>query len=146
MKRAVLIAVMSLFSAFALTGAIQPALAQDLPMLNLVGWGGSGDYGQARAPGDATNSIAVAAGELYSLALKSDGTVVAWGRNMLGPCDVPAGLTGVTEIGAGGHHCLALRDDGTVIVWGSNQFGQRVFRLGSGSRPTSPSGITTTWP
>jgi alpha-tubulin suppressor-like RCC1 family protein len=69
----------------------------------------------------------VAAGDDFSLALKSDGTVWAWGSNELGqlgapssdkcgpqqlPCSVSPiqvhNLTGVTSIAAGGAHSLAL--------------------------------------
>ena len=47
---------------------------------------------------------AVAASTVHSLALKSDGTVVAWGCGSgsgSGQCDVPVGLAGVTAIAAG---------------------------------------------
>jgi hypothetical protein len=50
----------------------------------------------------------IAAGGFHSLALKSDGTVVAWGDDGLGQTDVPAGLTGVTAIAAGGNFSLGL--------------------------------------
>src|SRR5205085_9924528 len=41
---------------------------------------------------------AIAAGEFHSLALKRDGTVVAWGDDRYGQADVPSGLSGVTAI------------------------------------------------
>jgi hypothetical protein len=50
----------------------------------------------------------VGAGDFHSLALKSDGTVVAWGDNSSGQATVPAGLSGVTQVAAGGYHSLAL--------------------------------------
>jgi Regulator of chromosome condensation (RCC1) repeat len=68
---------------------------------------------------------AVAAGLQYSLALKNDGTVWAWGTNELGqlgdgtttnrtaPVQV-SDLSGVTAIVAGTGHALALKNDGTV--------------------------------
>jgi hypothetical protein len=68
--------------------------------------------------------VAIAAGELHSLALKSDGTVVGWGWNDDGQATPPAGLTGVVAIAAGGRHGLALKSDGTVGGWGWNAFGQ----------------------
>src|SRR5215472_13269750 len=69
-----------------------------------------------------TGAVAVAAGgDEYSLALRSDGTVWAWGNNedgqlgigttgntQLTPVQV-TGLTGVTEIAAAVHFSLALR-------------------------------------
>jgi len=87
--------------------------------------------------------IAVAAGGEQSLALKSDGTVWAWGRNDVGqlgdgttaerhtPVQVHT-LNGVTAIAAGQAHNLALKSDGTVWAWGGNDAGQ----LGDGTTTT----------
>ena len=60
------------------------------------------------------------AGNEHSLALKSDGTVVAWGSNDYGQTNVPEGLDNVVAIDAGGNHSLALKSDGTVVAWGIN--------------------------
>ena len=60
----------------------------------------------------------------HSLAVKSDGSVVAWGSNTSGQATVPAGLSGVIQVAAGSEHSLALKDDGTVVAWGSNAQGQ----------------------
>src|SRR2546423_1391848 len=65
----------------------------------------------------------IAAGAYHSLALKSDGTVVAWGFNATGQSDVPANLRNVIQMAAGGYHSLALRSDGTAIGWGDNDIG-----------------------
>jgi hypothetical protein len=62
-----------------------------------------------------------AAGDYHSLALKGDGTVIAWGCGAgtdLGQCSVPVGLAGVTAIAAGYSQSLALKGDGTVVAWG----------------------------
>src|SRR6267143_1555706 len=67
-----------------------------------------------------TRYQAIAAGNYHSLALKSDGTVVAWGDNNDGESMAPANLTGVIAIAAGFSHSLALRSDGTVVAWGAN--------------------------
>jgi hypothetical protein len=64
------------------------------------------------------------------LALKSDGTVVGWGRDDYGQTTIPAGLTGVTAIAAGGLHSLALKSDGTVVGWGDNSHGQTTIPAG----------------
>lgn len=81
--------------------------------------------------------IAVAGGcfNTHTLALKSDGTVWAWGDSSFGqlgdgtttshvtPQQVP-GLSGIVAIAAGDAHSLALKDDGTVWAWGCNTYGQ----------------------
>jgi alpha-tubulin suppressor-like RCC1 family protein len=60
----------------------------------------------------------VSAGYYHSLALRKDGTVVAWGGNEGGQTEVPAGLSGVVSVSAGGMNSLALKKDGTVVAWG----------------------------
>jgi alpha-tubulin suppressor-like RCC1 family protein len=54
-----------------------------------------------------SNVVAIAAGSRYGLALKRDGTVVAWGDKRFYR-DVPAGLTNVVAIAAGEDFCLAI--------------------------------------
>ena len=63
-----------------------------------------------------SNSIvtAIAASASHTLALKSDGTVAAFGG---GATNVPAGLSGITAIACGTYHDLALKSDGTVVGW-----------------------------
>jgi hypothetical protein len=70
------------------------------------------------------NVIAIAAGVGHSLALKSDGTVLAWGQNGAGESTVPTNLSGVIGIAAGGYHSLAVKSDGTVVAWGCDNYGQ----------------------
>jgi transcriptional regulator of NAD metabolism len=75
-------------------------------------------------PAGLSGVTSIAAGTGHNLALKSDGTVVAWGDNSSGQINVPAGLSGVTSIAAGSAHSLALKSDGTVVAWGNNSTGQ----------------------
>lgn len=72
----------------------------------------------------------ISAGSSHSLALMTNGTVVAWGRNVEGQVSVPAGLSDVVEISAGGNHSLALKSDGTVVAWGDNEEGQSLVPQG----------------
>src|SRR5215204_5283319 len=73
---------------------------------------------------------AIAAGYCHSLALKDDGTVWAWGLNLMGvlgtgttyehsstPVQVSE-VGGIETIAAGDVHSLALKNDGTVWAWG----------------------------
>ena len=71
-----------------------------------------------------THFTAIAARVQHNLALKSEGTIVAWGSNGSGESAVPAGLTNITAIAAGGYHSLAVREDGSVVAWGANDVGQ----------------------
>jgi alpha-tubulin suppressor-like RCC1 family protein len=77
-----------------------------------------------------TNLIAVAAGNAFSVALRDNGTVVAWGDNTYGQTNVPANLNDVIAIAAGATHALALRADGTVAAWGDNTYGQTIVPPG----------------
>src|ERR1043166_8965661 len=78
------------------------------------------NLGQCIVPSDLTNVLAVAAGEAFSMALKSDGTVIAWGDNSAGQTNVPADLTNAVAIAAGYTHGMALKADGKVAAWGSD--------------------------
>ena len=97
--------------------------------------GGATATGRRTCPPGCTGVKAVSAGGGFSLALKNDGTVVAWGWNGYGQTNVPAGLTGVTVIAAGDYHSMALKSDGTVVAWGWNGYGQT-------NVPTGLTGVT----
>ena len=99
--------------------------------------------------------IAAAAGSAANLALKSDGTVWAWGTNAVGqlgngtvtPSAAPlqiAGLSRVTAVASAELDGYALKSDGTVWGWGDNQYGE----VGDGTlttrlSPVQVSGLTS---
>ena len=87
-----------------------------LSVAGVVTWGPPD--ARAEVPADLTNVLAIAAGYYHDLALKADGTVVAWGDNSQNQLAVPADLTNVVAISAGRFHSLALKADGTVVAWG----------------------------
>jgi hypothetical protein len=66
------------------------------------------------------------------MALRSDGTVVAWGAGTVntgedpdwGQSSVPANLPNVVRIAAGGDDALVLTADGSVIGWGGDFYGE----------------------
>jgi hypothetical protein len=53
--------------------------------------------------------LQVASGGYHSVALRTDRTVVAWGRNSAGQCDAPLELGRCKQVAAGRHHSVALR-------------------------------------
>ncbi len=59
-------------------------------------------------PASLSNVVAIAAGGDHSLALKSDGTIVAWGSNDHGESTIPAGLGPGIAISAGFADSMAL--------------------------------------
>jgi hypothetical protein len=81
-------------------------------------------------PAGLSGVVAIAAGGYHTVALKRDGTVVAWGYNNEGQTDVPAGLSGVMAIAAGGWHTVALKSNGTVVNWGYDDYGQTNIPVG----------------
>jgi len=122
---------------------------------NPFGQLGSGAYSAERerfeTVPDFSGVNSLAAGYYHSLALKSDGTVWAWGADFLGqlgngetihlPGMPPLPdfgspepvqtleLSNAVAVAAGGFHSLALQGSGTVWAWGANWYGQ----LGDGT-------------
>ena len=65
----------------------------------------------------------VSAGYSHTVALKSDGTVVAVGDNSYGQCDV-SDWKDIVAVSAGPRHTVGLKSDGTVVAVGDNSYGQ----------------------
>jgi hypothetical protein len=80
-------------------------------------------YGQVSNVPQGGDFVDVAAGKRHCLALRSDGSLAAWGYNTHGECDVPAG-NDYTAIAAGLYHSIALTSDGSIVVWGYDNLGQ----------------------
>ena len=89
----------------------------------VVAWGG----GQIGPPGTGNNIAALSAAIDHSLALDTNGSVLAWGYDFDGQCDVPAGLDHAAGVAAGGFFSVALKSDHTVLAWGDNQFNQTLI-------------------
>ena len=95
----------------------------------------------------------------HTVAIKTNGTLWAWGRNTDGECGLGTSGTGTdrtvpTQVGtdtnwksvsAGANHTVALKTNGTLWAWGANNNGQ----LGDGTNvnKTSPVriGFLTDW-
>jgi len=82
------------------------------------------------APLGLSNIVAITAGAAHTVALRVDGTVVAWGSGSYGLTNVPAGLSNVVAVAAGEYHTVALRSDGTVVAWGDNTYSQLLVPQG----------------
>ncbi len=97
---------------------------------------------------------ALAVGDSHILALRTDGTVWAWGENFVGQLGNTAaiestlpmpvdGIAGAVAVAAGSYHSLALLADGELRAWGNNSSGQLGDGTNTGrSTPTRVQGLT----
>jgi alpha-tubulin suppressor-like RCC1 family protein len=136
---------------FAMGGA-HSCVIDALRRIWCAGNNGTGQLGTGNTTSSATpvqvmgidDATQVALGTASTYALRSDGTVWAWGfnaNNELGNVNLPTSmstvsvptrvpeLNDVVQIAAGANHACALKRDGTVWCWGSNGSGQ----IGDGS-------------
>jgi len=83
-----------------------------------------------------TNWKQVACGGYHTAAIKTDGTLWAWGHNIYGmlgdnttsqrltPVTTFAGGTNWKQVACGGYHTVAIKTDGTLWTWGGNSYGE----------------------
>jgi len=102
--------------------------------------------------GTATTWKQVACGDVHTTAIKTDGTLWAWGSNgsyQLGiggqnaqfpnPTEVFGGGTNWKQVTAGEFHSAAVKTDGTLWAWGFNTDGQ--IGNGTTSQIATPVGV-----
>lgn len=107
-------------AAVLLFGLAAPVLAQP-PQGSIISWGNN-QSGQVTQTPTGSDFTQLAAGDTFSVALKSDGSIVSWGQTGV-TNQTPSGL-GFTQIAAHATQALALKSDGSIVSWGSNRYGQ----------------------
>ena len=68
-------------------------------------------------------AVSVASGDLHTVILLSNGSVVALGDNSYGQCDLPE-INNAVMVAAGKNHTVVLTADGRLIAVGDNTYGQ----------------------
>jgi len=123
-----------------------------------LGLGDSGSGTDRNVPaqvGTGTSWASIAAGNDHSLAVKTDGTLWAWGDNSQSQLGLGDGGGGTnrnvpTQVGtgtswayvvAGRFHSLAVKTDGTLWGWGYNPFGQ--LGVGNNTNQNVPTQVTS---
>lgn len=97
-------------------------VAQQAGTGELRGWGNDGSYLVLTNLPSGSDFIAIAAGDEQGVALKSDGSVVAWGHDYHGQATVPATLGTCIAVGAGEDTSYAIKTDGTIVGWGNDYY------------------------
>jgi alpha-tubulin suppressor-like RCC1 family protein len=105
-----------------------------------------------------TNWRQVACGTYHTAAIKTDGTLWAWGYNSTGqlcdntsvnkssPVQTIAGGTNWRQVACGTYHTAAIKTDGTLWTWGYNNNGQLGDNtLINKSSPVQTVAAGTTW-
>jgi Regulator of chromosome condensation (RCC1) repeat len=87
------------------------------------------NWGQSIVPAGLTNAALVAGGWRHSLALNADGTLTAWGDDLVGQTDFfPS--SDYLSISCGWQHSLALLTNGIVVAAGDDTYGQTEVPVG----------------
>jgi alpha-tubulin suppressor-like RCC1 family protein len=95
--------------------------------------------------------VRIAAGNVHSLALCSDGFLAGWGGNgsrqlgsssSLTPVAMPSGgaLAGrrISRVEGGKGHTVVLCEDSSIVAWGYNQYGELAHDTGFNTTSTTP--------
>ena len=107
-----------------------------------------------------TNWKQVSCGNLFTAAIKTDGTLWIWGRNayaVLGtntatdisaqgtqtPVTTFAGGTNWKQVTCGEKHTAAIKTDGTLWLWGQNSGSFSIGVLGTNNTNASSTPVTT---
>ena len=71
----------------------------------------------------------VSAGAIHTVLLRSDGSAVAFGNNLMRQCDIPPLDEGIAyaQVCAGDSHTVLLRSDGSAVAVGDNSLRQCVI-------------------
>lgn len=97
---------------------------------SVIALGTDNTNGQLDVPDSAKDGQvkAIAAGYIFNLALKNDGTIVGWGgkTQFTDGIHIPAGLNSVRRIFANSAFAFAEKADGEIIAWG---LGTSAFQL-----------------
>ena len=93
-----------------------------LTVVPVAAWGWN-PMGQIKVPANVGDVAAVAAGNMHSLALRQDGSVVFWGAYNYSPSR-PVSLppSPLLAIAAASDHDIGLFPNGTVTTWGNSNF------------------------
>jgi len=103
-----------------------------LAVQQVFGWSGGS---VTNVPPNLGSVLAIAASEsVHDLALRTDGTVSAWGDSANNLNTVPPGISNIVAIAGGGVHNLLLKMDGTMISWGNSGY-NGVTNIPSGIGP-----------
>jgi alpha-tubulin suppressor-like RCC1 family protein len=129
------------------------------------GYGGLGQIGNGtyttnfnppQQIGIAKNWQTIVTGHGYTVALKADGTLWAWGNNFSGQLgngttfdkNIPTQVGTASDwqtVVAGMHHTVALKKDGTLWAWGKNTLGELGDGTTTNSRSPKQIGTETNW-
>ena len=101
--------------------------------------------GGSAAAASAAPGPQLAMGDTFSMLIKPDGTLWAWGNNQYGqlglgvyysvrPAPVGSASDYWADVATGDYHVVAVKTDGTLWAWGRNTYGQ----LGLGTADADP--------